>query len=126
MRTSGLGVATIKIGTESPFMPTQPRFTVGISWMLLVTLVAAASSLLALRALTLPPVIAELSAWFGQTPDPGDNAANRRAQVIFLLLCYSAPLIIGLVTRIVHLSLKRVLARVDQRSQEDDEPFRME
>jgi hypothetical protein len=109
---------------QSPFMQPEPRFAVGISWMLLLTLVAAMTALLAVQALGLPPVRAEFSAWFGVAAPP--EGTDRRMQVTFLLLAYSAPLVIGLVARLVHVCLGQLTVVFKARAERDDDAYRME
>ncbi len=93
--------------------------------MLLVTMVAAATALMFTYALFLPPVTSELFAWLGRTVDLGDVGKTRRSQIIFLMMCYSAPMILGLAARLVHLGGRMLAKRLEETSSEDDE-FSME
>lgn len=110
---------------ESPFSPEQPRLTFGLDWILLLTLVAAATATLVGYALFLPSVTSEWNAWMGRPALPGEEDNNRRAHIIFLVLCYAAPMILGLAVRLVHSAGKWVAERLNARSAEDED-FRME
>ncbi|MFO1066827.1 MAG: hypothetical protein U0892_23455 [Pirellulales bacterium] len=112
--------------TQSPFLEAKPKLQISLSWIFLVTIVAAATAGLTVSALMLPPVTAELYAWLGVNADAGNPAQTRRMQLGFLLLCYSAPLIVGLITRLLHLGAKRVAALMRAADGDDDDEFRME
>lgn len=96
-----------------------------MDWVLLLTLVAAATATLVGYALFLPSVTDEINAWIGRSVPPGNEDQNRRAQVVFLLMCYSAPMILGLVARLVQLGGRKLASRLETR-EEDDARFRME
>lgn len=110
---------------ESPFSAQQTRLTFGLDWILLLTLVAAATATLVGYALFLPSVTSELNAWLGKPAVSGDGDNNRRAHIVFLVLCYAAPMILGLAVRLVHSAGKWVALRLNAASA-DDENFRME
>lgn len=110
---------------QSPFSPPPQKFTFGVDWILLVTMVAAATALMFTYALFLPSVTSELNAWMGRTVDLGEVGQNRRAQIVFLMLCYSAPMILGLTARLIHLG-GRMLAKQMQDKPGSDDEFTME
>ena len=93
--------------------------------MLLLTVVAAATATLVGYALFLPAVTSEFNAWMGATTAPSNEDGNRRAQIVFLMLCYAAPMMLGLAARLVQLAGQTLAKRMASR--EDDNPeFRME
>lgn len=111
---------------QSPFSPEPPRgLTFGVDWMLLLTVVMAATAMLVGYALFLPSVTTELNAWLGRTVPPGDQDENRRAQIVFLVLCYAMPMILAIAARGVQL-LGRMIARRLASEDREDERFRME
>lgn len=111
---------------QSPFSaPPQRGFTFGVDWMLLLTVIMAAAAMLVGYALFLPSVTTELNAWLGRTVSPGDQDDNRRAQIVFLILCYSMPMILATAARSVQLA-GRMVARLLAAEQKEDERFRME
>ncbi len=111
--------------TQSPFSQPPKKFTFGLDWMLLVMMVSAATALMFTYALFLPAVTSELNAWMGRTVDLGEVGENRRAQIVFLMLCYAAPMILGLVARLIHLGGQLLAKRMEDKSDGDDE-FTME
>ena len=111
--------------TQSPFSPPPPKFTFGMDWILLVMVVVAGAALMFSYALFLPSVRSELDAWMGRTVDLGDVGENRRSQIIFLMLCYSAPMILGLAARLVQLGGRMLASRLEDKPGNDDE-FTME
>ena len=120
------GVSCMTTGPDSPFLPqTKRRLTFGTDWVLLLTVVAAATATLVGYALFLPAVTNEFNAWMGATTVPADDDGNRRAQIVFLMLCYAAPMILGLMARMVQLAGQKLARRLAARD-EDDPQFRME
>lgn len=111
--------------TQSPFSQPPKKFTFGMDWMLLVTMVSAATALMFAYALFLPSVTSEFNAWMGRTVDLGEVGENRRSQVIFLMLCYCAPMILGLTARLIHLGGQLLAKRLQDKPGSDDE-FTME
>lgn len=110
---------------QSPFSPPPPKVTFGMDWMLLVTMVAAATTLMFAYALFLPSVTSELNAWLGRAVDLGEVGENRRAHIVFLMLCYSAPMILGLVARLIQIGGRMLAKRLEDQVSNDDE-FTME
>lgn len=111
--------------TETPFSAPEPRLTFGLDWILLLTLVAATAAALVGYALFLPLITGELNAWLGRPAVSSEAGENRRAHIMFLLLCYAAPMILGLTVRLVHASGIAVGKRLEARAADDDD-FRME
>lgn len=110
---------------QSPFSPPPEKFTFGMDWMLLVTMVAAATALMFAYSLFLPAVTSELNAWMGRTVDLGEAGENRRAHIVFLMLCYSAPMILGLVARLIQIGGRMLAKKLQDQAGADDE-FTME
>lgn len=110
---------------QSPFSPPPRKFTFGMDWMLLVMMVAAATALMFAYALFLPAVTSEFNAWLGRTVDLGEVGENRRAQIVFLMLCYSAPMILGLAARLIQIGGRMLAKRLEDKPGDDDE-FSME
>ena len=111
--------------TQSPFSPPPKKFTFGLDWMLMVMMVAAATALMFAYALLLPPVTSELNAWLGRTADLGEGGGTRRSQIVFLMLCYAAPMILGLVARLIQIAGRLLAKRMVEATEGDDE-FSME
>lgn len=112
----------------SPFMQTQPlRPSVNTLLILLLMVVAAGGSLLVYYALQVPAITSEWNAWLGR-PDPVvDTPAGRAAQLKFLLVVYSAPLVLGLLVYGLHYVLQLLEAwNASRQREEDDEQYRME
>ena len=93
--------------------------------MLLVTAVAASAVLLVVYSLFLPSVTNEANAWLGRTVAPTALGDDRRAHVIFLVLCYSAPMTLALMTGIIQRLGRWVIARLFAADEVSDE-FRMD
>ena len=113
---------------ESPFSTgSERRWTFGMDWVLLLTLVAAASATLVGYALFLPSVTNEINAWIGRSVPPGDEDQSRRAQIVFLMLCYAAPMLLGLVARLVQIAGRQLANRLAAGDEDEDDPqFRMD
>lgn len=105
---------------ESPFSAAlERRWTFGMDWVLLLTLVAATAATLVGYALFLPSVTNELNAWIGRSVPPGNEDQSRRAQIVFLMLCYAAPMLLGLVARLVQVAGRKLVNRLVVRDEED-------
>lgn len=112
---------------ESPFMPVEPvRFGFGTIMIMLWTVVAAGLGMLLFYAMRVPAITSELNAWFGRSVAMADSVEGRRAQVIFALLVYSAPLGLAFLVYVMHHGVRWMdrLTRGDPDS--SDDAFRME
>ncbi len=99
----------------------------GIVFMLLLMVVAAGVGLLIVLALRVPAFSSELNAWLGVTSNPsGDVASARKAQLIFALAVYTAPLAFGLLVALLHTIFNFVDRRMKLRNREQDAGFEME
>lgn len=112
---------------DSPFMQTQPlRFSFSTILIMLLMVVGAGVGLLIYYALQVPAITSEINAWMGLPNPVVDSAAGRAAQVKFLLVVYSAPLVLGLLVYLMHYLLT-ILEKWNRRDREaHDDPFRME
>ncbi len=111
----------------SPFMQTQPlRFSFSTIMIMLLTVVGAGVALLIFYALQVPAITSEFNAWLGRPNPVVDTGEGRAAQVKFLLVVYSAPLVLGLLVYLLHYLLTLLDAWTRTEHDASDEPFRME
>lgn len=92
---------------------------------MLFTTVAAGVGLLVYNAFKVPAITSELNAWFGISTPPVDVAESHKAQIIFVLFCYSAPLLLGIFVNFFH-QIVVLLNRYTAPDDQEDDPFRME
>ena len=112
---------------SSPFMQTQPmRFSFGMIMIMLLMVVGAGVALLIYYAIQVPAITSEFNAWLGRPNPVVDTAEGRAAQVKFLLVVYSAPLVLGLLVYLLHYVLAFFEAWTQTGRDANDEPFRME
>lgn len=112
--------------TESPFLKSGARGqTFEFTTLLLLTVVGAGIGLLILYASRVPILVTEAKAWIGQPSSSYNPASSRRSQVIFILVCYTAPLGLGLLVSLMHVGLNWLNQRWRQIDR-DDERFKME
>jgi hypothetical protein len=116
-----------RLKIDSPFLQAAPlKLGFGTVMLMLLTVVAAGAALLVWYALQVPAITSELNAWLGRPNPVVDTAEGRRAQVIFLLVVYSAPLALGIMVYMLHYFLAWLNRWSQTREDADDEPFRME
>jgi uncharacterized membrane protein AbrB (regulator of aidB expression) len=111
---------------ESPFLKPAPRqmsFTMVL--LLLLMVIAAGLGLLIYNALRVPAVTMELDAWLGRQSKVIDTADGREAQIVFVMFCYSAPLILGILVYTFHQLINFFENLRAQREIVEDERFRM-
>lgn len=112
---------------DSPFLQAAPlKLGFGTVMLMLLMVVAAGAALLVWYALQVPAITSELNAWLGRPNPVVDTAEGRRAQVIFLLVVYSAPLALGIMVYTLHYLLAWLNHWSQTRDDADDEPYRME
>lgn len=95
--------------------------------MLLLMVVSAGMGLLFYYAMRVPAITSELNAWMGRTDEVVARGDARKAQVVFAMFVYSAPMALGILVWLLHLAINcfdRYAAR--WRSEESDAEFRME
>lgn len=76
--------------------------------------------MLLMFALRVPAFSSELRAFFGMPELPADTESSRKAHLVFLLYLYSAPLGLGILVYVIHLSANW-LARISQPAKENPE-----
>lgn len=119
--------------SDSPFQPPESPFQkqeqVRLSFSLLVVLllmvVGAGTALLLYSAMKVPAITNEFNSWLGRTGQEVDLKEARRAQLIFAMYLYSAPLALGMLV----FSLHRFVNFLDRRSRKatpEDDAFRMD
>ncbi len=91
--------------------------------MLLLMVIGAGVAMLVYNAMQVPAVTAELDAWLGRQTRVVNAADGREAQIVFILFCYSAPLMLGILVHSLHL-LVNFMDRTPTRTDEDEQ-FRM-
>ncbi len=112
---------------DSPFLQAAPvKLGFGTVMIMLLTVAGAGAALLILYALQVPAITSELNAWLGRPNPVVDTAAGRRAQVIFLMVVYSAPLALGIMVYMLHYLLQWLNRWSQSHEDTDDESFRME
>ena len=107
----------------TPFAERQPTgFQFSMGSLLIIMAIVSVMSACLLWASRLPLVTNEIHVWLGTTPAANDDGTDRGAQLIFLLFCYSAPL---LMAALIHSSLLliRLLQPQFQSAEEVDEEF---
>lgn len=114
----------MRLEPQSPFMQPAKNPTFGVAWLLLLTVVAAATMAMVSYSFFLPAVTNEVNAWLGRSLAVVDQGDDRRAHVIFLVLCYSIPMALVFAAHMVQRFLRIVIKMVAQ-SQATDEEFRM-
>lgn len=111
---------------DSPFMQTQPlRFSFSTLMIMLLMVVGAGVGLLLYYALQVPAITAELYAWLGLPNPVVAEEQSRAAHVKFLLVLYSAPLLLGLFVYCLHYALSWVQQWSESSSDHQDDAFRM-
>ncbi len=112
---------------DSPFLVRQPvRIGFGTMMILLFMVVSAGVGLLLYYAMRVPAITSEINAWLGRPNAPIDHAEGRRAQVIFALFVYTAPLALGMLVYAMHFVVNWVDRLSRQSQQPEDEQFRMD
>lgn len=102
------------------------RLGFGTILLMLLTVVAAGVSLLVYYASQVPAITSEFNAWMGRPNPVSDSAEARLAHLKFLLVVYSAPLLLGTLVYLVHFMISALERWLRARDPNEDEPFRME
>jgi uncharacterized membrane protein len=112
--------------SDSPFLQVQPRrLSFSSVLILLLMVVFAGLSLLIYNALNVPAITHELDAWLGRQSKTVETADSRESQIIFVMFCYAAPLMLGILVHALHQTVNFLDRRSRWRDREDDEAFRM-
>ena len=111
---------------DSPFLQVKPRrLSFSSVLILLLMVVFAGLGLLIYNALNVPAITHELDAWLGRQSKTVDTADSREAQIIFVLFCYAAPLMLGILVHGLHQAINFLDRRRRHREREEDAAFRM-
>jgi uncharacterized iron-regulated membrane protein len=103
----------------SPFASKKTAgFQFSMSSLLILMIVSSVMSASLLWASRLPMVTNEVHLWLGTTPAANQDGTDRGTQLIFLLFCYSAPLLLA---ALIHSSL--LLIRATQSQIQTDDTF---
>ena len=87
--------------------------------------VFAGFSLLIYNAMNVPAITNELDAWLGRQSRTVNTADSREAQIVFVMFCYSAPLLLGILVHGLHQVINFFDRRMRDRELEEDQAFRM-
>jgi hypothetical protein len=93
--------------------------------ILLLMVVFAGLGLLVYNAMNVPAITNELDAWLGRQSKTVDKADSREAQIVFVMFCYSAPLLLGILVHGLHQVINFFDRRFREREKKEDEAFRM-
>lgn len=112
---------------DSPFLKQQPvRIGFGTMMILLLMVVSAGVGLLIFYAMRVPAITSEINAWLGRPDAVVDRGEARRAQLIFALFVYTAPLALGMFVYLLHYVVNWLDHRTKAPETEADDPFSME
>ncbi|MBX3421930.1 MAG: hypothetical protein KF752_10295 [Pirellulaceae bacterium] len=110
---------------ESPFQERQPvRLSFSMLMLLLLMVVASGVAMLLGLAMRVPAFSNDLRAFWGLTEVTTDAESSRKAQIVFVMFLYIAPLGLGLAVYALH-HLLNWLSRF-RTSQPDGDEYRME
>lgn len=115
-----------KSNVDSPFLQTQPRrLSFSTILILLLMVVFAGVSLLVYNAMNVPAITNEIDAWMGRQSKSVETADSREAQITFVIFCYSAPLLLGILVHTLHSIINFFDRRQKAMEQDEDDTFRM-
>ena len=107
-------------------MQVQPqRLSFSSILILLLMVVFAGLGLLIYNAMNVPAITNELDAWLGRQSKTVDSADSREAQIVFVMFCYAAPLMLGILVHALHQVINFFDRRMRDRERYEDEAFRM-
>jgi hypothetical protein len=107
---------------SAPFAPAkEPRATISV-WMLLFSMIVCAFISLALMlASQVPAITSGLNDALGLPSTGSRDKPDRTAHLIFLLFCYTSPLLLALILGLLHAGISGIL-RSDLSNSNDEEP----
>lgn len=112
---------------RSPFrQPSSRRFGFRTILLMMLMVTVAGVSILVYNALRVPAIMEDLYAWMGRPAPAVRTGDARRAQLLFALFCYAAPLTLALLVHLLHTGLQWWEAYRVQRTAAEDESYRME
>ena len=107
-------------------MQVQPqRLSFSSILILLLMVVFAGLGLLIYNAMNVPAITNELDAWLGRQSKTVNSADSREAQIVFVMFCYAAPLMLGILVHALHQVINFFDRRMRERQRSEDEAFRM-
>jgi hypothetical protein len=117
-----------KPSIESPFLETGTgsRMQFGLGTLLIAMAVFAVASACFLFASQLPIVSKEIHAWMGTVPPKSDNGADRFFQLIFLIICYSSPLILAAILNLMVQGVRYLESKQSPQQNDQDKEWEME
>jgi hypothetical protein len=119
----------IEPSSETPFREasgSKSQMQFSLSTLLLVMAVFAVMSACLVFAAQLPLVSREIHAWLGSVPSENKDGSDRFVQLLFLLICYSAPLLVAAVLNAGMRSLRALQAWQARRSRPESSEWEME
>ncbi len=87
--------------------------------------VFAGLGILIYNAMHVPAITNELDAWLGRQSKTVETSESREAQIVFVMFCYAAPLMLGILVHGLHQLINFLDRRMRDREREEDDAFRM-
>ncbi len=119
---------TNKPPIESPFVEnhSEKRIQFGVRTLLAAMAVFAVTSASFLFASQLPLVSKEIHAWMGTVPSKNLDGGDRFFQLIFLIVCYSSPLMLAAVLNLIVVGVRYLEASQKTSRVDSDKEWEME
>jgi hypothetical protein len=112
---------------NSPFIDQKAQpFQFSLASLLIAMAVFSVMSACLLWACRLPLVTNELHAWMGTVPSTNRDGTDRGMQLMFLLFCYSTPLLLAATLNFLFVAARLFMSTSLQRSSEQADPWKME
>jgi hypothetical protein len=117
-----------KPAIKDPFIEnySEKRIQFGVRTLLTAMAVFAVTSACFLFASQLPLVSKEIHAWMGTVPSKNTDGGDRFLQLIFLIICYSSPLLLAAVLNLFVVGIRYLEANQTTRQVESDKEWEME
>ena len=117
-----------KPSIESPFLETGTGSSMqfGVGTLMIAMAVFAVTSACFLFASQLPIVSKEIYAWMGTVPPKNANENDRFFQLIFLIICYSSPLVLAAFLNILVHGIRFLEAKRSRPTLDNDKEWEME
>jgi hypothetical protein len=97
---------------HNPFASsTSPKLRVSLGMLLLSTVVFAAISMAIMMASRVPIIANNVNEFFGLPATAKPDKPDRTTHLIFLLFCYSSPLLLATWVGLVHSAYSYILSR---------------
>ena len=111
----------------SPFIETKPRrFQFSLGSLLVAMVVFSTMSACLLWASRLTLVTNELNAWTGTIPSTNQDGSDRGTQLMFLIFCYSAPLLMAASLNLLVVAIRALEKSSTRRAAKSDKQWEME